>query len=95
MKLEEEVFSQKNFKAWAEKNLVCVLVDFPQQKSQSHEVKVQNAKLAEKYGVRGFPTILILSPKGDLVARTGYREGGADSYVAHLDEIIDGHKKLK
>ena len=51
MKLEKEVFSQKDFKTWAEKNLVCVLVDFPQQKSQSREVKAQNEKLAEKYGV--------------------------------------------
>lgn len=95
MKLEKEVFSQKDFKTWAEKNLVCVLVDFPQQKSQSHEVKAQNEKLAEKYGVSGFPTVIILSPKGDLVARTGYREGGVKKYVAHLSKIIDGHKKRK
>lgn len=93
MKLDREVFSKSAFKAYAKKNLVCVLVDFPQQKHQSKKLKAQNSELAEKYGIKGFPSVIILSPNGDLVARTGYQEGGAEKYVAYLSEVIAQHKK--
>ncbi len=54
----------------------------------SDELKAQNQALAQKYGVRGFPTIILLSPEGELIARTGYRPGGAEAYVAHLKEAL-------
>ena len=91
-KLDEEVFSRAQFKKYAADNLECVLVDFPKQAPQSKKLKEQNKEMAAKYGIRGFPTVLILSPSGDLVGKTGYREGGSASYVEHLKEMIDKHK---
>ena len=76
MKLEKEVFSQDAFKDFAEKNLVCVLVDFPHSIKQTKKLKQQNKDLAQKYGVKGFPTIIILSPDGKPVGKTGYLQGG-------------------
>jgi len=93
MKLDKEVFSKNEFKTYATKNLACVLVDFPQQKKQSKKLKEQNSELAKKYGIRGYPTVIILSPEGDLVGQTGYKEGGPKTYVAHLQEMIDAYKK--
>ncbi|MDI6774424.1 MAG: thioredoxin family protein [Verrucomicrobiota bacterium] len=61
IKLEEEVFSKKEFKEYAKKNLICVLVDFPRQKKLSKKLKDQNAALAKKYAIRGYPTVIILS----------------------------------
>lgn len=55
MKLDKEVFSKPDFKSFAKTNLVCVLVDFPQQKRQSKKLKDQNAELAKKYGIRSYP----------------------------------------
>ena len=92
MKLEREVFSQKEFKEFAEANLVCVTVDFPRQKAQSMKQKKANAALQKKYGVGGYPTIIILSPDGKLVGQTGYKAGGAAPYVASLKQIIDQAK---
>ena len=93
MKLDEEVFSKADFKKYAKENLVCVVVDFPHQKKQSKKVKEQNAELAKKYGVKGYPTVIILSPEGSLAGRTGYQEGGARMYVEHLKTMIDEHKQ--
>ena len=88
VKLKKEVFDHQEFKDYAAENLVLVELDFPRRKEQSEEEKAQNAKLAEKYEVRGFPTILILSDKGKEIARTGYKAGGPEAYVEHLKELL-------
>ena len=92
MKLEKEVFSQDAFKDFAEKNLVCVLVDFPRKKKQTRGLKQRNRDLATKYGIQGYPTIIILSPDGEPVGKTGYLHGGSKNYVQHLNKIIERHR---
>ena len=89
IKLKKEVFSQEAFQSYADEELILVDLDFPRNKPQSDELKAQNAALAEKYGVRGFPTIILLSPEGEIIAKTGYRPGGAEAYVEHLQELLD------
>ncbi len=92
MKLNKEVLSQGEFKKFAKDNLVCVQLDFPKKKQLSKKQQEQNAKLAEKYKVKGYPTVIVLSPQGELVAQTGYQEGGATKYVEYLKGVIDKHK---
>jgi thioredoxin-related protein len=88
IRLDEEVFSQPQFKAFAEDNLVLFLADFPRNKPQPETVKTQNRELAEQYGIRGFPTVLLLDSDGKVVARTGYRPGGAEAYIEHLKTLM-------
>ncbi len=93
IKLDKEVFSQKEFKEYAKDNLVLMLADFPRDKSKiSDEVQKQNDKLSKEYGVRGFPTVFILSPDGKTVAKTGYQAGGAEAYVKHIKSLISDGK---
>lgn len=88
IRLDREVFSQAAFKDFAASELVLVELDFPRGKKQSAEVRAQNEALAAKYGVEGFPTLILLSAEGDVLARTGYREGGAEAYVEHLQALL-------
>jgi len=88
IKLKKEVFSKPAFKDYAADELVLVELDFPRSKPQSPEIKEQNEALAKRYKVRGFPTIILLSPEGELIGETGYRRGGAEGYVEHLTELI-------
>ncbi|MEO0508446.1 MAG: thioredoxin family protein [Verrucomicrobiota bacterium] len=88
IKLDKEVFSQSAFKDYAGDNLVLVELDFPSRKKQSAELQAQNKALAEKYGIRGYPTIVLLTPEGDLIEKTGYRRGGPEKYVDHIRELI-------
>lgn len=89
--LESQVFARRDFQEYARGNLVCVLLDSPQRKPQSRTVVRQNEKLKETYGIRAFPTVILLDPEGNEVGRTGYRQGGPKPYVAYLQEMIDGH----
>ena len=39
-----------------------------------------------KYGIRGFPTVLLLDKEANVVLQTGYQAGGPSRYVAHIKE---------
>lgn len=88
VKLEQEVFSQDAFKAYAKDNLVLVLADFPQAKPQDEKVKEQNTKLQEAFKIQGYPTVVLVDAEGKELARTGYKKGGPEAYVAHLKELL-------
>ncbi len=88
IKLDEEVFSQPEFSDYAANNLILVKLDFPQKKQQSNETKQYNNNLAQKYGIRGFPTIVLLDESGKEITRTGYIPGGAAQYVEHLKQLL-------
>ncbi len=92
IKLDSEILSHEAFKTFAKENLVCVSIDFPRKKYQSQERKEENKKLMKKFKVRGFPTVIILSPDGELIGTTGYRRGGPERYIVHLKEMINKHR---
>src|SRR5471030_1383064 len=58
IKMDKEVLDTKEFKDYADKNLVLVEVDFPNSKPQTDEVKKQNGGLKDKYNADGFPTFI-------------------------------------
>lgn len=86
-KLEAEVFSQKEFKEYSKNNFVLLVLDFPSKKKLPEATVQQNKKLQGVYGIKGYPTVLIIDSKGKELARTGYQRGGAEAYVKHLDGL--------
>ena len=86
IKLQKETFSKPEFKKFAEQSLVLVELDFPRGKTQSDELKKQNEELAEKFGVQGFPTLVLLDPQGKEAARNvGYLQGGPDAFIQWVE----------
>ena len=88
IKLREEVFDTEAFKKWAVENVVLLELDFPRRKAQSEELKKQNAELRDKFGIRGYPTILFLDTDGKELGRSGYKRGGPDAWIAHAETQI-------
>ncbi|EIP99198.1 thioredoxin-related protein [Opitutaceae bacterium TAV1] len=87
-RLDSEVFSQKAFGEYAAKNLVLVKLDFPAKKPQSATEKKQNEELAKKYGIEGFPTIVVLDAGEKKLGELGYQAGGAEKWIASLDKVV-------
>jgi len=94
-KINEEFFSSDVFGKFAKDNLICVSVDFPRQKKLSKELEEQNTGLAKQYEIRGYPTIIVLSPEGELVGKTGYSKIEAKTFVENLKKMIDEHRRNK
>jgi thioredoxin-related protein len=83
VKLDEEVFSKSAFKKFAKENLVLVELDYPRGKNLPKKTKEQNDGLKSKYGISGYPTIILLDSEGKEAARwVGYK-------ATLLDELKD------
>ncbi len=92
IKLDKEVLSQTVFQDYAKKNLILMVADFPRYKELPLELAEQNQKLAEKYEIEGYPTVIILDPNSKVAGVTGYQFGGAKQYVDHIKEIIQEYE---
>ncbi len=88
IKLNKEVFSTPEFQEYAAKKLIMVELDFPRKKELPAKLKEQNEKLQEEYKINGFPSVILLNPRGKEVARTGYQEGGPAKYIEHVKELL-------
>ncbi len=88
-RLDAEVFNTDDFRKGATNRYVLLMVDSPRDRSLlSPKAREQNPKLVEKYGIRGFPTVLILDAKGKTVSELGYRRGGPENYLKALEAAI-------
>ncbi|MGE0191295.1 MAG: thioredoxin family protein [Planctomycetota bacterium] len=97
IKLDNEVFSQGDFATKAAEKFVFVYLDFP--RSPDLLAKVVDVKkrdeLKARYGVQGFPTIMLTFADGTPYASTGYQEGGPEAYLEHLTELRGNSEKAR
>jgi len=92
------VWEDAGFQEKAADEFVFVSLDFP----RSEEVKAKvpnperNEEIMRQFGVRGFPTVFVLTPEGDVVGQTGYLGIPADEYLNNLRELaVEGRKALE
>jgi thioredoxin-related protein len=87
IRLQREVFSKPEFEEYARDNLVLMKVDFPRAQALTAEVRSQNQALAQKYGIQGFPTIVVLNESGKPVGALGYMPGGPSAFIGELKKL--------
>lgn len=80
VKLHNEVLEKKEFKDFAKDKVVLVFLDFPSKKKLPAKETKQNKDLAQKYGVTGYPTVIMTDAKGEKLGKYGY-----SSLKDHLD----------
>ena len=83
--LEENVLQTETFSRWAEDRVVLLLIDLPQQ-GISQEERQSRSRVCIKYGVRSFPSALLIGPDGTRIAgQAGYTGQPAEAWVAAMD----------
>lgn len=91
IRLNNEVLSKPEFKEFAEKHLVLVDLDFPRRTDLSEEQSAHNHALAQRFGVQYFPTVVLVTPDGDVLDHNvGFPQGGLDGFIAFIRAHIDG-----
>lgn len=91
LKAEKEIFDTPEFAAAAGDKFIFVKADFPLDKDMPLNLIAQNEKLKNQYGVKGFPTIVVVSPTGKALGSVGYSEGGGAKFAATLLKIAQGN----
>ncbi len=86
IKLKKEVFSTPEFQSWAAKKVVLLEVDFPRRTELDAKTLEQNKKLAEKFGIQGYPTIVFANAKGEQLGTSGYQEGGPAAWTKSAEQ---------
>lgn len=86
-KLEQEVLDTPKFAELAQDKFIFVKLDFPRKSQLSPQLKAQNARLQQKYAIKGYPTVILIDAQENLLANTGYEAGGPEKYAAHLDQL--------
>jgi protein disulfide-isomerase len=87
-KMHQEIFSSPEFAQAVGNSFIFVEIDFPMNKQLPPEQAQQNAQLKQKYGVTGYPTVVILDYNQNFVAETGYRPGGGRAYADYLRQLL-------
>ena len=98
-RLTKSVFAQKDFKKWADENVILLELDFPKRKQLPAEIKQQNAQLQQAFKVRGYPTVWVFNlekdEKGQFsiegLGKTGYRKT-VKEFTNDVDRMIAGKK---
>ena len=95
-RLRDEVFVFDDFLGPAQEQFVLVSLDFPNGEEAMAAVPnpERNEELQAKYGIRGFPTCLLMNTDGVVFARMGYQEGGPEQYVADMTANAAKGKQL-
>jgi thioredoxin-related protein len=89
IQIKKVVFSSPAFVTYARQNLVLVELDFPQRKVLPDKVKKQNALLASRYKIEGYPTVVLLAPNGKVLGQLDGYEGQKPT------DVIAWMRKLK
>ncbi len=95
-KLDADVFSKPEFKAWAKKNVVLLEVDFPRHKQIPQKNQQQNYAMQNALQVTGYPTVWIFNLDKDPssgkynineLGRTGYTPSVGE-FIATMDKFL-------
>ena len=84
---DKEVLSTSAFKTYARANLILVKLDFPRNTPLPAQLQARNQKLAQQYGIEGFPTVVVLNSAGKNVGTLGYMEGGPRVFLKELKKL--------
>ena len=89
--MDRKVFSTDDWSKWAKDKLVLAFIDFPQNpKLVPKEFVQRNKDLQRKYGVRGYPTYVILYTDGETEwGRLGAsRDANPKDFIAQVEKVL-------
>ena len=91
--LDKQVLEKGEFSDLAASKFALYLADFPQRTTPSVAFQKANTALAERLGIRHFPTIVALKPDGSEFARHTYSGETATDMAGWLARCAEDYRK--
>ncbi len=107
IRLKKDVFDTPAFESYARDKFVLMEVDVPNNPKIDRELLRRNRALCEQYAVEGFPTIMVMTPEGEVVggfvggqpnltaAREPLDAALANAAALKAAEALEGEAKVK
>lgn len=89
-RLTAETLDTAKFRDFVKDRFVLVFLDFPQKTMLPEAIGWQNKKLSDRYGVEGFPTVIVTEPNGRKLLELGYET--TDAFLLQLQRVLDSRK---
>ena len=88
IRLRKQVLDTPAFESYAKDKFVLLEVDLPRNPKFDATLRARNEQISRQYRVEGFPTILVITPQGDLAGGfSGYRES-VEAAAKSLDAAL-------
>ena len=88
MKLDREILSKREMNRYLNDNFILFKADFPRRNQPPKHVMAFNQNLMRQFGVRGYPTIIIVDGHGRKIGQTGYMKGGPAAMKRVLSQYV-------
>ncbi len=88
-KIEEEIFQKEEFSTWPFFAFVFVRLDYTKGVERPKWLDDQNRSQADLYGIRGYPYVVLVNPKGQKIGEAKYLKGGPKPFLAELKKVYD------
>lgn len=94
---KKNVLNKPEFATWVEKHCVAVEIDVPHDASivGGAEKKEANQKICEEYGIRSFPSIMLMSPEGVLIGGYNGAQSSPQAAIADLEKYFPTAEAFK
>ena len=86
VRLRRTVLDTPAFREYAATRFVLMEVDLPRRKSFDQALLRRNEEIAKRYGVAGFPTLMVINPAGEVMG--GFQDGNVT--VGEAQKLLDG-----
>jgi thioredoxin-related protein len=88
-KFEKEILKTEEFTTWPYYAFVFVKLDYTKGVKRPKYSDDQNKSQAELYGIRGYPMVVLVNPKGQKIGEAKYMKGGPKPFLAELRRLYN------
>jgi thioredoxin-related protein len=88
-KIEKEILKTEEFTGWPYHNVVLLKLDYTKGVERPKALDDQNRALADLYGVRGYPFVVLVNPKGQKIGEAKYMRGGPVPFIDELKRVYN------
>jgi protein disulfide-isomerase len=88
-KMDKEIIQTEEFTTWPYYHCVLVRLDFGKGEARPKALDQQNNELANLYGVRGYPFVVLMNNKGQKIGDAKYMKGGPKAFIDELKRVYN------
>jgi thioredoxin-related protein len=95
-KMDKEIIESEEMTGWPFYHCVLVKLDYSKSTTRPKVLDQQNTEMANLYGVRGYPFVVMVNPKGQKIGEAKYMRGGGKAFVEEMKRVYnaDASKRM-